>query len=93
VRRYTNEFNDALLSKRGNDSWKCWNAKFSSGVDQCKQVDGLMNHQQIADNFKKHFSLLLLAQLFLIMQYTYEHTRPHTLVPHIYRSIASMLHW
>ena len=49
------ELNDALLLKRGNDFWKCWNSKFSSGVGQCKQVDGFTDHQQIADNFEKLF--------------------------------------
>ena len=55
VGRYTNELNDALMLKRGNDFWKCWNSKFSSDVGQCKQVDGFTDHQQIADNFEKHF--------------------------------------
>ena len=48
VERYSNELNNALLSKRGNDFWKCWNAKFSSGVGQCKQVDGLTDHQPVS---------------------------------------------
>ena len=52
VGRYTNELNDALLLKRGNEFWKCWNSKFSSGAGQCKQVDGCTDHQQIADNFE-----------------------------------------
>ena len=46
------------MLKRGNDFWKCWNSKFSSGVGQCKQVDGFTDHQQIADNFEKHFVAL-----------------------------------
>ena len=80
LERYSNELNDALLSKRGNDFWKCWNAKFSSGVGQCKQVDGLTDHQQIADNFKKHFASLGSAvpnHANRNMQGKYEHTRPH----------------
>ena len=56
--RYTNELNDALLLKRGNDFWKCWNSKFSSGAGQCKQVDGCTDDQQIAHNFEKHFAAL-----------------------------------
>jgi len=44
VGRYTTELNDALLLKRGNDFWKCWNSKFSDGVGQCKQVDGFTDH-------------------------------------------------
>ena len=80
VGRYTNELNDALLSKRGNEFWKCWNAKFSSGAGQCKQVDGLIDHQQIADNFEKHFASLgtpVSNQANRNMQHTYEHTRPN----------------
>jgi len=45
-------------AKRGNDFWKCWNSKFSSGGGQCKQVDGFTDHQQIADSFEKHFVAL-----------------------------------
>ena len=32
--RYTNELNDALLLKHGNEFWKCWNSKFSGGAGQ-----------------------------------------------------------
>jgi len=78
VGRYTNELNDALLLKRGNEFWKCWNSKFSSGTGQCKQVDGLTDHQQIADSFKKHFAALgsvVQNNANHSMRYNYEHTR------------------
>ena len=78
--RYTNELNDALLLKRGNEFWKCWNSKFSTGAGQCKQVDGLTDHQQIADNFEKHFAALgsvVQNNAIRNMQCTYEHIRPN----------------
>jgi len=68
------------MLKRGNNFWKCWNSKFSSGVGQCKQVDGFTDHQQIADNFEKHFvalSSVVQSNANCNMQYTYEHTRPN----------------
>ena len=58
----TNELNDALLLKRGNEFWKCWNSKFSAGAGQSKQVDGLTDHQQIADNFEQESSAKLTNQ-------------------------------
>jgi len=68
------------LLKRGNNFWKCWNSKFSSGVGQCKQVDSFTDHQQIADNFEKHFVALgsvVQSNANCNMRYTYEHTRPN----------------
>jgi len=53
---YSNELHDALLNKRGNDFWKCWNSKFAKKSTDCRQVDGLVEPQQIADNFAEHFS-------------------------------------
>ena len=55
VERYTNELNDALLLKRGNDFWKCWNSV--RGTCQCKQVDGFADHRQIANNFANRFAV------------------------------------
>ena len=80
VGRYTNELNDALLLKRGNKFWKCWNSKFSTGAGQSKQVNGLTDHQQIADNFQKHFAALgsvVQNNGNRNMQCNYEHTRPN----------------
>ena len=80
--RYTNELNDALLLKRGNEFWKCWNSKFSTGAGQCKQVDGITDHQQIADNFEKHFAALGSAvqnNFYSNMQCIYQHIRPNYL--------------
>ena len=76
--RYTNELNDALLLKHGNEFWKCWNSKFSGGAGQCKQVDGFTVHQQIADNFGKHFAALgsvVQNNANHNMRCNYEHTR------------------
>lgn len=53
---YSNELHEALLSKQGNNFWKCWNSKFAKKSAACRQVDGLVEPQQIADNFANHFS-------------------------------------
>jgi len=87
VDRCTNELNDALLLKRGNDFWKCWSSKFGSGTGQCKQVDGFTDHQQIANNFANHFAALsstVHSKVNQDMQYTYEQWRPSYIgSPHV----------
>jgi len=56
---YSNDLHDALISKHGNEFWKCWNSKFGkSSSSSCRQVDGLTDHQQIADEFKQYFAKL-----------------------------------
>jgi len=46
---YSNDLHDALISKRGNEFWKCWNSKFARSSSRSRrQVDGLTDHQQIA---------------------------------------------
>ena len=53
---YTNELHEALLRKQGQDFWKCWKAKFENKSSLCRQVDGLVEPQLIAENFAKFFS-------------------------------------
>ena len=52
---YTNELHEALLNKRGNVFWKCYNAKFGNKSRDCQQVDGIVDPHQVADNFSSHF--------------------------------------
>jgi len=71
---------EALLAKHANQFWQCWNAKFSNGTGHCKQVDGYTDHQQIADNFGKHFTALgsaVQTNANRILQHNYEFTRPN----------------
>jgi len=69
-----------LSAKHANQFWKCWNAKFGNGTGQCKQVDGYTDHQQIADNFGKHFTALgsaVQTNANRILQHNYEYTGPN----------------
>jgi exonuclease III len=52
---YTNELHEALLNKRGNVFWKCFNSKFGNKPRDCQQVDGIVDPHQVADNFSNHF--------------------------------------
>ncbi len=52
---FTNELHEALLSKRGNAFWKCFNSKFGSKSRVCQQVDGIVDPHQVAENFSSHF--------------------------------------
>jgi len=78
---YSNELHDALLAKRGNEFWKCWNSKFNKRVVSCRQVDGLADNHQIADKFKEHFIKLssgaILADAEIKMQTSYNNMRPN----------------
>ena len=62
VGRYTNQLNDALLLKRGNDFRKCWNSKFSSDVSKWMV---LQTRSKLLTISKK--ILLLSAQLFKVL--------------------------
>ena len=52
---FTNDLHDALLSKQGNDFWKCWNSKVANKSPKCLQVDGFIDAKEISDNFARHF--------------------------------------
>ena len=54
---YTNELHSALMAKNGVRFWKCWQSKFDSKI-KINGVDGHSCAQQIANNFKTHFSAL-----------------------------------
>ena len=40
TRYYTNDLHEALLiTKSGNNFWKCWNSKFEKGDKSCKFIN------------------------------------------------------
>jgi len=45
---YTNDLHEALISKSGDNFWKCWNSKFEKGNKSCKFI-GLADDVQIAE--------------------------------------------
>jgi len=53
---YSNDLNDALLSKNGEEFWKCWNTKLGKKLSNPKQVNGLSDNQLIANKFYDYFS-------------------------------------
>ena len=55
TQHYTNDLHEALISKSGDNFWKCWNSKFEKGNKSCKFIDGLADDVQIAEAFAKHF--------------------------------------
>ena len=54
---FTNDLNDALLSKRGKDFWKCWNAKFERNSPLSSSIDCVTDQVEIVHNFADHFKL------------------------------------
>ena len=56
TRYYTNDLHEALITKSGNNFWKCWNSKFEKGDKSCKFINGLTDDAQIAEAFAVHFS-------------------------------------
>jgi len=54
--KFSNDLHEALLQKRGKQFWKCWNSKFRNTNTKCIQVEGLTDHNEIADRFMNHFS-------------------------------------
>jgi len=54
--RFTNDLRDALLNKRGNQFWKCWNSKFGTKSGSPISINGQYDHARIADLFAEHFS-------------------------------------
>jgi hypothetical protein len=53
---YSNDLNDALIKKNGQEFWKCWNSKFESNSNNCEQVDGCVDSDLIAEKFAQHFA-------------------------------------
>jgi hypothetical protein len=53
---FSDELNDALLSKDFNRFWQSWNSKFGRTGAQVKVVDGHASDSEIADAFKHAFS-------------------------------------
>jgi len=53
---YSNELHEALLAKQGPAFWKCWASKFEKRRRVVNSVNGLTDHEGIADIFMSHFS-------------------------------------
>ena len=53
---YTNDLHEALLRKQGTTFWKCWNSKFGEKRRLVNTVNGLTDHNIIAENFATYFS-------------------------------------
>ena len=56
VEQYSNDLHDALMKKNGASFWKCWNSKFDIKSNRLQQIDGVIDPQQVANNFAKHFA-------------------------------------
>jgi len=52
---YSNDLHEALLKKNGTSFWKCWRSKFETS-NKCKQVDGCVDADTIADKFRSYFT-------------------------------------
>ena len=55
ITSYTNDLHEALLQKRGQQFWKCWNSKFNIQRPVHLQIDGSVDSQLIANKFADHF--------------------------------------
>jgi exonuclease III len=55
TQHFTNDLHEALLNKRGDAFWKCFNSKFGNNSRNCVQVDGLVDSSQVAEKFSSHF--------------------------------------
>jgi len=53
---YSNDLHEALMGKEGNAFWNCWNSKFEIKSKRVQLVDGVIDPEQVANNFAKHFS-------------------------------------
>jgi len=53
---YTNQLHEALLTKQGLAFWKCWGSKFEKKSRVVNSVNGLTDHEGIADIFVSYFS-------------------------------------
>jgi exonuclease III len=53
---YSNDLHEALLKKDGIAFWKCWKSKFKVNSSKIQQIDGIIDPQQVAVNFAKHFA-------------------------------------
>ena len=53
---YSNDLNDALLAKSGNDFWKSWHSKCGDNKATSRQVNGVTNDKIIVSNFAKYFN-------------------------------------
>jgi len=54
---FSNDLHDALLSKDQGSFWKMWKSKFSKNKSKLpNQVEGLINHEEIANRFAEHFA-------------------------------------
>jgi len=51
---YSNDLHEALFKKNNTTFWKCWRSKFDSN-NKCTQVDGSVDANIIANNFRSHF--------------------------------------
>lgn len=55
IHSYTNDLHEALLTKNGHSFWKCWRSKLGSR-NVCRQVDGCVDDNIIANNFANYFA-------------------------------------
>ena len=54
---YSNSLYDALSEKEGGEFWKCWKDKCGSNNNfVSRQVNGLVNKNDIAAKFAEHFA-------------------------------------
>ena len=56
VERYSNDLHEALLRKRGDQFWKCWNSKFESKSGRPISINGQSDPSKIVNLFAEHFS-------------------------------------
>ena len=56
VERYSNDLHEALLRKRGDQFWKCWNSKLESKSGRPISINGQSDPSKIEKLFAEHFS-------------------------------------
>ena len=56
LERYSNDLHVALLRKRGDQFWKCWNSKFESKSGRPISINGQSDPSKIVNLFAEHFS-------------------------------------
>ena len=56
--KYSNHLHELLLSKRGNDFWRSWNAKFGKSAPTQMQVNGQTDPISIVNIFVDHFKVV-----------------------------------
>lgn len=52
---YSNDLHEALINKQGQNFWNCWRSKFETNRQRPRQIDGLVDDNEIAEKFAQHF--------------------------------------